>query len=212
VRIVGPILQEHVLDGKKEDLAAMADAVRLEIEKEAEDRCRVHLSSDGQPFPEDLFLVLRDGAWEMAAASDLPGPEGERDRALQRLRLLGLCQEAYIDDGLGGPGRPAETGRELKEGLDASPAYEGALDGDLASALDGGWAIGGFRFGRIPSAKGFAYFAAPAVLGDGSRQTFVIDGNGMTWAKDLGGEYPPAEWPEEPEKAGWERKAAWPRS
>ncbi len=212
VRVVGPILQEPVLNGKKEDFAMMADAIQVELEKESEDRFRVRLSGGGQALQEDLFLILRDGSWEAAAASDLPGPNAERNQALQRLRLLGLCQEAYIDEGLRGPGRPAETGRDLKEGLDALPAYAGALEPALASALDGGWTIGGYRFGRIAAAKGFAYFTAPAVSRQESRQTFVIDASGVTWAKDIGGEHPPAEWPDDPEKAGWERQTAWPRS
>ena len=213
IRAVTPELG-NLWNGKPEDFAVAADNLGIELEEMPEGRFRIKMSLAGEPRPgEDLFLIPRDGSWRLAAAADLPGPGADRQRTLSRLRLLGLGQQAFISQGLGGNGVGyAGSARELRDGLERSSIFAGLIDPGLAGAVDDGRPIGGTIYGRAPGGSGrFAYIASPAAPGPGSPETFAVDTDGNLWSRELGGEPAPAEWPADPESAGWKRvEGQWP--
>ncbi|MBN1420286.1 MAG: hypothetical protein JXP34_16015 [Planctomycetes bacterium] len=186
--------------------------LRAEFEETPEGYLRLNLIIPLLPEserPKDTFyLIPHEGSWKLATESDLPGPAMERTRAVRRLQLLAVCQQTYFAEDLDGDGPDyAATDRELLEGLERSPAFAGGLDSDLAAAADAGLLLDGYQYGRIKrGTNDFAYYAAPGMYGAESRDTYVIDGKGQVWSKDLGGAAPPAEWPD-PHRAenGWTR-------
>ncbi len=216
VRAMAPLLERYLTQhsGRREEIRKAIENLEVEVQERPDGALRLRILG-AMPFEtgEDLLIVPEGGSWKLAAESDLPGPAADRRRAMERLRLLAICQRAYFDENLGGRGPElAGTIRELREGLERSPLYEGILDPEFAAAADAGWTTGGYRYGKIEAGHGsFACSAAPAVYGPDGKETFVIDGSGAVWAKDLGGEPPPADWPADPEKAGWSRqRGPWP--
>ncbi len=196
--------------GKKNDeLERGLDGATFEFEELPDGLVRVHMKDGyGHGPPEPVYLVPGEGMWDVATESDLSAPAVDLQAALNRLRLLAVCQHTYLLEDSGEGRGYAESVRELAEGLNRSPVYEGALSAELADAVDLGTPTGGYIFGKVASGgKEFAYSARPVQYGEGSKETLLIDGEGRVWAKDLQGEPPPAAWPgPNPEKLGWQRK------
>jgi hypothetical protein len=213
IRAVAPDLG-NLWNGKPEDFAAAADNIGIELEEIPGGRFRIRMSLAGESYSgKDLFLVPHEGSWRMAAADDLPGPVADRQRTIERLRLLGLGQQAYLSEGLGGASpRFAGSAFELREGLESTPAFAGLIDPALVGAADEGRPLGGYLYGRAPGGTGrFAYIASPVAMGPGSLETFAVDTDGKMWSRELGAEPAPAEWPADPESAGWKRvEGQWP--
>jgi len=215
-RAAAPLF-EGILTGRdgqmNESQQTFLKNLRAEFEKTPEGYFRLNLIipllPESERPKETFYLVPHEGAWKLATESDLPGPAMDRARAVRRLQLLAVCQQTYYAEDLDGDGPDfAATDRELLDALERSPAFAGGLDPDLAAAADAGLNLGGYQYGRIKrSANDFGYYAAPGMYGAESRETFIIDSKGQVWAKDLGGERPPAEWPgPDPAESGWTRK------
>ena len=161
----------------------------------------------------ELYVVPQEGAWKLAAPGDLEPAVVECDRATRRLQLLAICQNTFLIEDLDGDGQDYAVGvRELAAGLDRSGVYEGVLDPEFAGAADTGRALDGYAFGRIAmDGNDFGYYAIPALRGPGPAETLLIDSRGRIWAKDLGGEPPPSEWPgPDPAAQGWKERKQWP--
>ncbi len=194
---------------KSEELEKAFDGLSFEFEELGDDLLRVHVEGAQGKQPEEIYLIPHENSWQLVTESDLPGPAADFIGAMNRLQLLALCQHTYFADGLGETGAAyAETLGELAEALSRSPLYADVLDLDFVSAAEAGYAHNGYTYGRIESGgTGFAYYAAPERYGPEMRETLLIDGAGRVWAKDLGGEPPPAAWPTPaPDKQGWKRR------
>jgi hypothetical protein len=173
----------------------------------------VHIGGErGQPR-EAIYLLPQEDSWQLVTESDLPGPAADFLEAMNRLQLLALCQQTYFADSLGDRiGSYAETLGDLVASLNRSPVYAAVIDADFVRIAESGYPHNGYSYGLIESGgKGFAYYAAPERYGPESRETLLIDGEGKVWAKDLGGEPPPATWPgPDPSKEGWkQRRSPW---
>jgi hypothetical protein len=202
---------------RKEDEPFPLDLLEFGYERLPDGLVRLQVSGPpGAEVPDvDFFLIPHEGSWKLGTASDIPGmPEELCRTALDRLRLLALSQFTYLEENLGTRPGFAPTVRELAEGLGRSPDYAGVLAPRMAAAVDDGGAAGGYWYGRLQVPAGaFAYYAVPIAPNAETRETLIIDASGSVWGKDLGGAPPPAEWPAEPEKDGWERKVGqWPKS
>ena len=77
-------------------------------------------------------------------------------------------------------------------------------------ASEGSWK--GFRLAAVPTYDaaggddckfGFAYSAVPETYGKDGKFTYLVNHTGAIWFKDTGGK-PPAAWPKDPEKEGWQ--------
>jgi len=211
----GPLLG-LLMDGEeaKEQIRATTADMQFSFEETPEGPLRLRMEGPGGVMSDlDIYLVPDEGGWKLAAASDLKEPAVDADRAAKRLQLLALCQNTYLIEDLGGDGPDyAARARDLASGLDRSGIYEGVLDPEFAAATDAGRPFEGYVFGRIPMpGNDFGYYAIPALRGSGPAETLLIDSRGRIWAKDLGGDPPPAEWPgPDPAAQGWKEGKQWP--
>jgi hypothetical protein len=205
-----------LVDGEKakEEIKATTADMQFSLEETPEGLLRLRMEGPGGVKSDlEVYLVPDEGAWKLAAASDLEEPAVDADRAAKRLQLLALCQNTFLIEELAGDGQAyAAWARDLASGLDRSGIYEGVLDPEFVAATDTGSPFEGYVFGRVSmSANDFGYSATPALRGPGPVETLLIDSRGRIWAKDLGGDPPPAEWPgPDPAAQGWKERKQWP--
>jgi hypothetical protein len=213
----GPLM-ELLAGGEEaqEKMRATTADMQFSLEETPEGLLRVRMEGPGGTKSDlEIYLVPEEGAWKLAAPSDLEETEAvvNADRAAKRLQLLALCQNTFLIDDLDGDGPDyAARAGDLASGLDRSGIYEGVLDPEFVAAADTGRPLDGYSFGRISMAgNDFGYYAIPALRGPGPAETLLIDSRGRIWAKDLGGEPPPSEWPgPDPAAQGWKERKQWP--
>ena len=96
---------------------------------------------------------------------------------------------------------------KLHEQKDAAGNKIALIPEDLAHGSRGGYRFGDMASYNATQSKnrrfGFAYYAVPETYGKDGTRTFIVNHTGMIYFKNTKGE-PPMDWPEDPEKEGWE--------